>query len=194
MNPFEVLARTHDSLRTVVAAVPADAWDAPTPCSQWTVAQVVRHAVIDQLGFAVSLGRAEAPAEDAFAPSTDRPADPNAYVGDALDIAAAAWTSVDPADEAVPTPVPPHSLPAGQAALAAALDAGVHAWDIAVATGQPSPLTDDVATALQGLAVHLVDPLRPWGAYADAITGDDAGDPVAILLRYLGRDPKWPVT
>lgn len=191
MDAFEILARTHDTLRTVVAEVPADGWDLPTPCSRWTVTQVVRHATVDQLLFAVALGKAKQPDEDAFAPSPDRPEDPSAYVGSALDVAAAAWADVDPADEAVPTPVPPHSLPAPQAALAAALDAGVHAWDIAMATGQPSPLTDEVAVALHGLALHLVDPLRPWGAYADAIADDGDGGAVAKLLRYLGRDPGW---
>ncbi|MEV0646488.1 TIGR03086 family metal-binding protein [Phytomonospora sp. NPDC050363] len=190
-NAFDILAQTHQDLRTVVSAVPAGSWDLPTPCSQWSVTQVTRHAILDQLLFAVALGKAEQPAEDAFQPSPEHIADPAAFVGHALDVAAAAWASVDRADEAVTTPVPPHKLPAPQAALAAALDAGVHAWDIAVATGQPSPLTPEVAVELHGLALHLVDPLRPWGAYAEALD-DDGSDPVATLLRYLGREPGRP--
>lgn len=191
MNAFRILSQTHESLRVAVIGVPAEGWDLPTPCAEWTVAQVVRHATVDQLLFAVALGKAEQPEEDAFAPSTDRPEDPGTYIKDALGIVGNAWATVDPAGGPVPTPVPPHQLPAEQAALAAALDAGVHAWDIAVATGQPSSLTDEVAVALHGLAVHLVDPLRPWGAYADAIADDGNGGAVASLLRYLGREPGW---
>jgi hypothetical protein len=55
---------------------------------------------------------------------------------------------VDPANEAAPTPFPPvPQLPAQLAAAACALDAAVHAWDIAVATGQPSPLTAELANS-----------------------------------------------
>jgi hypothetical protein len=81
-------------------------------------------------------------------------------------------------------------LPASTAAAACALDAAVHAWDIAVATGHPSPLTPALATALLTAAPAVADPLRGW-AYADALTPADEDDEVARLLRYLGRDPGW---
>ena len=74
---------------------------------------------------------------------------------------------------------------------ACALDAAVHAWDIAVATGQASPLSDDLAGELMQVAVQIVEPLRGF-AYAPALdaTGGDGGA-LADLLRYLGRNPGW---
>nr|BFF24575.1 hypothetical protein GCM10025732_25400 [Glycomyces mayteni] len=39
-------------------------------------------------------------------------------------------------------------------------------------------------------AKQIVEPLRAWGAYAPVVEGP-AGDQVAELLRYLGRDPQW---
>ena len=67
---------------------------------------------------------------------------------------------MDPTDSEVPVPLPPFTVPAETAAGAAALDAAVHAWDIAVATGQPSPLTAELAAALRPTADTLVEPLR----------------------------------
>jgi hypothetical protein len=98
-----------------------------------------------------------------------------------------------PADaEQAPTPLGP--MPVPLAAAAAAMDAAVHAWDIAVATGQPSPLTPALARELLATARQIVEPLRAFGAYAAALPAhgdDEADDAVAALLRYLGRDPEW---
>jgi len=74
---------------------------------------------------------------------------------------------------------------------ACALDAAVHAWDIAVATAQANPLTAELAQALMPVATSIVEPLRAYGAYAAAITPEPGDDDVAALLRYLGRRPDW---
>jgi uncharacterized protein (TIGR03086 family) len=91
----------------------------------------------------------------------------------------------------VPTPLPQGALPAWLASGACALDAAVHAWDIAVATGQPSPLTPGLARELLVTARHIVEPLRAFGAYAPALPEQAGDDEVAALLRYLGRRPDW---
>ncbi|MEU4222222.1 TIGR03086 family protein, partial [Actinoplanes sp. NPDC026623] len=74
---------------------------------------------------------------------------------------------------------------------AAALDAAVHAWDIAVATGRPSPLDEDLAAGLLPVAHAIVEPLRRYGVYAAALEPSGAEGAPAQLLRYLGRDPHW---
>ncbi|MFC4080309.1 hypothetical protein [Amycolatopsis samaneae] len=43
------------------------------------------------------------------------------------------------------------------------------------------------------MAKEIVEPLRPFGAYAAALDGAAGDDAVAALLRYLGRDPQWTV-
>ena len=105
--------------------------------------------------------------------------------------ATAAWDQVDPASGSVPTPLPPvPTLPAEVAAAACALDAAIHAWDVAVATGQPSPLSDELAAALDPAARAVVEPLRGF-AYAAPLATEAADGAAAALLRYLGRDPEW---
>ncbi|QXJ20393.1 TIGR03086 family protein [Actinomadura graeca] len=187
---WNVLDTAHEALRTAVREVPAGAWTWPTPCTEWDVTQVVQHAAGDQLAFAAAITGGPGPGFDPFAPSGTIDGDPGAFLEPMLAACAAAWATVDKDAGTVPVPVPPNALPPRVGAGAAALDAAVHAWDIAMATGRPSPLTGDLARELLTVAKEIVEPLRQYGAYADAIEGD-GDDDVAALLHYLGRDPRW---
>ncbi|MFC9971561.1 hypothetical protein ACFVH6_11775 [Spirillospora sp. NPDC127200] len=113
--------------------------------------------------------------------------DPHALLERSVAASAAAWAAVAPDAEQVAVPLPPHRMTAQVGAAACALDAAVHAWDIAVATGQPSPLTPEMARPLLEAARTFVEPLRQWGAYAAAL--ETGGDDVAALLGHLGRRP-----
>ncbi|WP_067457468.1 TIGR03086 family metal-binding protein [Actinomadura macra] len=186
---WNVLDTAHEALRTTVRGVPADGWTRPTPCSEWNVTQVVQHAAGDQLAFAAAITGEPGPDFNPFAPSGTIAGEPGAFLEPMLSACAAAWATIGEDAETVPVPVPPNALPPRIGAGAAALDAGVHAWDIAVATGQPSPLTPDLARELLTVAKEIVEPLRQYGAYAAAIEGD--GDDVTALLHFLGRDPRW---
>lgn len=197
----DVLADSHRALESVVAGVRADQWRLPTPCSEWDVTQVVQHAAGDQLAYAKSLGIGEGPAYNPFAPSGAIDGTPADLVRVAVEQTAFAWTTVDDATETVPTPLPHGALPTPVAAVLCALDAAVHAWDIAIATGQPSPLTDELAAHLltaaraghpapgTGETAEITEPLRQWGAYAAIVDGPSDGA-LGELLRYLGRDPR----
>ena len=184
------LETAHQALRAVVAGAEASGWPQPTPCAEWNAAQVLRHAAGDQLAYAATITGGGGPAENPFAPAADAPGQPSEFAGTALRAAARAFATVSPAAEQVPVPLPTGPLPASLAVGAAALDAAVHAWDIAVATGQESPLTSELAAALLPVARAIVEPLRGF-AYAPALAPQPGDDAVAALLRYLGRDPQW---
>jgi uncharacterized protein (TIGR03086 family) len=190
-TPFIVLDESHRAMRAVVAAVSDDAWARSTPCAQWNVAQVLRHAAGDQLAFAAAITGSGGPAENPFEPSAARPDGPRAFLEDALRAAGAAWSTVVPGTADLPTPLPQGTMDAGAAAAAAALDMAVHAWDIAVATGQPSPLPAGLAAQLTPVATAIVEPLRAYGVYAAALAPEPGDDDDATLLRYLGRHPAW---
>jgi uncharacterized protein (TIGR03086 family) len=188
---FPVLIGSLDLLHRVTASVPADQFGAPTPCSQWTVTQVLLHAAGDQHAWASVVGSGSPPSYDPFAPPSRPDGDISQLITDAIDAATAAWAGVDPAARAVPTPLPPIPAMAPElAAAACALDAAIHAWDVAVATRQPSPLTGDLASQLEPAARATAEPLRGF-AYAAALPAQPGDDPAAALLRYLGRDPHW---
>jgi len=188
---FPVLISSLDLLHGVTASVLVDQLDAPTPCSQWTVAQVLLHAAGDQHAWASIVGSGSPPGYDPFAPPLQPDGNISQLVTDAIDAATTAWGDVDPAAQTVPTPLPPvPTMAPDLAAAACALDAAIHAWDVAVATGQASPLTGDLASQLDPAARATAEPLRGF-AYAAALPAQPGDDPAAALLRYLGRDPQW---
>ncbi|WP_067534395.1 TIGR03086 family metal-binding protein [Nocardia crassostreae] len=188
----DVLAESHRALTDTVAGVGGDQWELATPCSEWNVTQVVQHAAGDQLAYAKTLGVGEGPAYDPFSPSGSLEGTGAELVRAAVEETAAAWAAVSDGAETVPTPLPHGELPTPVAAVMCALDAAVHAWDIAVATGQPSPLNDELAGHLLTASRGLVEPLRQWGAYAAVVeNGVTSANPVVDeLLTYLGRDPR----
>ncbi|MFG2433894.1 TIGR03086 family metal-binding protein [Streptomyces sp. NPDC048508] len=187
---IELLTRAHTRLRDVAAGVPEGAWGAPTPCGAWTVRQVLNHARLDQQAYGAAVTGTGWPDSDAFQPSDEPVADATAALDKVLTDVAGVYAGL-PADmQAVPTPLGP--LPLRVAAAAGAMDAGVHAWDIAVATGQRSPLDDELAGGIRLAADLLADHLRDaFGVFAaPRETPADAG-PAASLLAFLGRDPHW---
>lgn len=189
-NTWNVITESLDLLRNAAAGISDANREAPTPCTEWTVTQVLQHAIGDQLAWAAAIGVGTGPSENPFAPSGRLDGSVDDLIVPALDTARTAWAGVRSDDDAVPTPLPQGALPAPIAAAACGLDAAVHAWDIAVALGQPGPLSDALAVRLLPAARAIVEPLRQFGAYAPALPPRPEDDHVAELLRYLGRDPR----
>jgi uncharacterized protein (TIGR03086 family) len=188
-NTWNVISDSLELLRNAAALITDANREAPTPCSEWNATQVLQHALGDQLAWAAAIGVGTGPSANPFTPSGRLEGSVDDLVESALLTARTAWAGVRSDDGAVPTPLPHGALPAPTAAGACALDAAVHAWDIAVATGQPSALTPAVARQLMSVATRIVEPLRAYGAYGPAIATED--DDVAALLGYLGRDVTW---
>ena len=187
---FDVLTTALDTLRGVADGA-TDQLDKSTPCSDWTVGQVLMHAAGDQHAWAATVGSASMPTYNPFDPPQDSDGGVAEAVRSATDAAAQTWADVDAGADTLPTPLPPvPALAPELAAGAAALDAAVHAWDVAVATGQPSPLTSSLAAQLRPAAEATVESLRGF-AYAQPLPAVDGDDEAAALLRYLGRDPAW---
>jgi uncharacterized protein (TIGR03086 family) len=189
-QPWNVITESLDLLRAAAAAISDSNREAPTPCTQWTVTQVLQHAAGDQLAWAAALGVGTGPAGNPFTPSGHIEACIDELIEPALAVARTAWAGVRSDDDAVPTPLPQGRLQARVASGACALDAAVHAWDIAVALGRPGFLPCSLAGQLLPAAQAIVEPLRDF-AYATALAPEPADDDTAQLLRYLGRNPRW---
>jgi len=186
-----VLDEAHQALRTVVKGVGDADWDRSTPCSEWNVTQVLQHAAGDQLAWAWSITGESRAAEDPFSPSGRLTEEAQVLIERTVAESAAAFAIVPSDRQDTPTPLPQGPMPAASAAGACALDAIIHAWDIAKATGQPSPLTNVQARELLPLATSIVEPLRAYGVYAAVVPAEPGDDDSASLLRYLGRRPNW---
>jgi uncharacterized protein (TIGR03086 family) len=189
-HTWNIITESLDLLRDAAAAISDADLKAPTPCAQWTVAQVLQHAAGDQLAWAAVLGVGTGPGENPFEPSGLVEAGIDDLIEPALAAARAAWAAVSSDDDAVATPLPQGPLQAQTAAGACALDAAVHAWDIAAALGRPGFLPCSLAGQLLPAARAVAEPLRPF-AYAAALPPQPDDDTAAELLRYLGRNPQW---
>lgn len=188
---WPVLDTALGMLRSAASSLTPAAYDRPTPCLDWSAAQVLEHAALDQLIWASRVGPSPAPEGDAFAPTGRLEPSPERFVDSVIDTAALSWSTIAPGRTDVPTPLPQGPMPAATAAGACALDAAVHAWDLQVALGGPSPLTDDLAEQLLPVARGFVEPLRQYGVFAPELPGTPADSQSDTLLRYLGRNPSW---
>jgi uncharacterized protein (TIGR03083 family) len=81
---WDVLDEARTLLRAAVAGVPADGWQGPTPCTEWTVAQVLQHAALDQGAWAAVISGTQPSGENPFAPTGELGAEPLAYAEAAL--------------------------------------------------------------------------------------------------------------
>ncbi|WP_406375489.1 TIGR03086 family metal-binding protein [Streptomyces sp. NBC_00647] len=190
LEGIELLTRAHARLRDVVAGVPEGAWGAPTPCGEWTVRQVLNHARLDQQAYGAAITGSGWPDADPFHPVDGLEADAAAALDKVLADVADVYGGLSADAEEVATPLGP--LPFRVAAAAGAMDAAVHAWDIAVATGQESPLDDDLAAGIGLAADRLADHLRDaFGVFAAAREVPEGAGRAEALLAFLGRDPQW---
>lgn len=163
-----------------VRAVPADRWDDPSPCEEWTARDVLDHVV--------SLQRQLLDASGAGAP--DAPGVGEDPVG--------AWEATSEAvGQAMADPdVAQASFtfgPAGETSMAAllstfgAVDMVVHRWDVARATGGDTAIgKQDRAFVWEFNRAHE-QVLRSPGAFGAALEAAPDADDQDRLLAFLGR-------
>lgn len=180
MELIDALEQTFDHAHGVIGNVRADQLDAPTPCPEWAVRDLLAHtiAVVAGLGAAA-----------AGAPRTtfELGPDPAAQFRHAADSALVAWRAPDVLDRIIdggPGPMPGRAL-----AGINLLDTATHTWDIATATGQPARLPDDVATsALEVSRITITPEIRP-GRFGPEVSAPAGADPTELLVAFLGRQP-----
>jgi uncharacterized protein (TIGR03086 family) len=193
--PDEKLASALTGTGHLVAAIGPDEWGLPTPCTGWSVHDVVNHLVGGNLLFVRLLGGEPLPPREELvaASRTDRLADDAAG---AYRASAAALVDAFRADGVLERPV---TVPAGTFPGIAALqlrivEALVHGWDVARATGRPlefpDPLVEDALGFTRATLPRL--PPRPEGQGPFGAARPAADDAPALdrLAALLGR----PVT
>lgn len=133
--------RRSTPLTRLVDAVPADAWGQPSPCADWSAAEVLQHLIDTQRTFMLQAGA-----------SLPDPA-PTVASGPAV-----AWRTHAEAvaralaDDRVGER--PYDTDGGRSSVGAVfdehhgLDVVLHRWDIARATGSDARLTDAERTAV----------------------------------------------
>ena len=175
----ERYARVADGFDARVLAVPDDGWELPTPCTEWTVAELVGHVV--------SVHRTIAAGRDATAlppPATD-PDLLGAWRAATADVRAALS---DP--ERANAPVSGRFAPMPLEELIGRLlciDTVVHTWDLARATGQREVLDPPAVTmAFEGI-LPADEMIRGAGGYGPKLEPPPNADEQTRFLYFLGR-------
>lgn len=166
----------------VVATIPADRWDAPSPCDDWTVADVVAHVATTQNEF---LERQSLPT--GTAPEGASPAEQwraaSAAMQAAVDDPAVAATSYD--GYFGPTTI------AETVDTFYAMDLAVHGWDVARGAGLADLEAlhpDDLAHAQAKLSV-VGDTVRMAGIFGEPVPVPDDASDQDRFLAWTGRTP-----
>lgn len=186
-----------ESTVDLVRNVQPDLLMLPTPCSGWTLADLLTHMTAQHHGFAAAArghGRDAAVWRvESYAAAVA--ADPAGTYATAADDALRAFTTdgVDEALFALPELGPDVAVP-GTAALGFHfVDYVVHGWDVAATLGMPYRLPADVIAASLPIAMAVPDgQIRDDTAFpfARSVEPTDFDDDFDRLLRHLGRDPE----
>jgi len=159
-----------DQLGDLVGRVSDSDLDKPTPCSDWTVADLLDHTIWSVNGLAV----ATAGGQPDFAADPPHVDDPAAAYAQAADALRGAWEQADAAADARWNTA----------------EVAVHGWDLAQALGVPSDQLDDAVAedALAFMSTALTSDKR-GDAFAPERDAPDGAGPYEQLVAFAGREP-----
>jgi uncharacterized protein (TIGR03086 family) len=183
-DPLSALSLALDCMGGLVAAVEADQWSGPTPCTEWSVADLVRHFVDGNYRFATAVdGLERTPVTETEPSDLDLP---GAY-RDSASALAAAFAAPGVLERIVTIPI--GSLPGVAVLHVRVTELLTHGWDLAVATGQPVRFPDDLVEAEIAFSRAKLDEIPPERR-AFAPSRPVVADAPAIerLVALLGRD------
>lgn len=185
-SPVEHLARAQEDTALLVAGVRDDQWDAPTPCAEWTVRDLVGHMVGGELVFgAVLRGDATSPM-DAPRPADPLGDDPAAAYRAAAGALLTEFRRPGALEQTFTLPIGP--APGAAAAHLRLVETLVHGWDLARATGQPLRFPADIAEqALAFTRARLSDVPPGRSPFAPPQPVPDDAPAIDRLAAALGR-------
>lgn len=187
-EPHHLFRRAVDAFGDRLSAVPDGAWEAPTPCPEWTVRDLVGHVVEEELWVPALL------AGETVEEIGDR------FAGDVLGRdPVSAWQSAAArareatADDAVLTA--PVRLPSGEIRGADYLwemfaDHLIHTWDLGRAIGGPEKLDVDLVRACAEWFTTVEDGWRAEGVIGPPVAVPADADATTTLLARFGRDAR----
>jgi uncharacterized protein (TIGR03086 family) len=190
-DPAGSYAGALDATRKFVAGLGKVDWDAPTPCSEWNVRELLHHLMYGTLWI-----------EDIFAGKTVEQVG-DKYDGDLIgdDPLGAYDAAIASAKAAIGKPGALEQvchLRRGDVAGADYMtsmftDSFIHGWDLAKATGQEATLDGSLVEIALTLAKQREERFRTSPAFGQGRVSDpgDAASDQARLLSILGREVDW---
>jgi len=191
MDSIEALRRARDEFESRLVQVSADQWLLPTPCSEWTVSDLVNHMLLaTRMGFQLLTGvsREEVLAglDDDLLRAADDPIDAFSDLAEQMHEAFAAAGGLEGT-----VPHPMGDIPKTQFIDFRIGDYATHAWDLARAIGAEEQLDDGVVQRVWDDLQPMVPMLSQSGMFGDGPSGN-VPDDAELQTRYLdlvGRRP-----
>ncbi|MGW0041980.1 TIGR03086 family metal-binding protein [Rhodococcus sp. NPDC003348] len=175
----------------IVRGVRDDQLSAPTPCREYTVADLLDH--IDGLALAFTLAARKQPLEVGPSGRGDRlPDDWRDHIATRLDELAQAWR--DEAAWSGNTRAGGVDLTGGEAGRVAMNEVVVHGWDVARATGQSYLVDDASVNGARDFVAQFSGPGTEEarsGLFGPEVAAPADATPLERLIALTGRDPRW---
>ncbi|WP_063822828.1 TIGR03086 family metal-binding protein [Kribbella flavida] len=172
----------------VVGQVRPDQLDLPTPCTQWSLGELLAHQVAENRGFAANVINPPG----AVNPEIWQPGRPETALEDFAESVNLVTGAFRIADLEAPVEVREFGVfPARVAIAMHFVDYLAHSWDIARAIGLADPMPPRLAeAAIQYAALIPAD--RPDGsAFAPVVAIAEDTSANDKFLGLTGRDPGW---
>ena len=188
MNPT-LLRLACASTERIVEGISDDQLGLPTPCDQWDVRALLNH----MLG-TVELGRALFSGTEPVVPIVPGDLPGSDLVGDdplkAYRVAVEGLLAVaddDAFSRMFATPF--GDMPGAVLAGFTTADIAVHGWDLARATGQPSPLGDELVEWGSAFARQMLTPDKRLTRFGPEVAVAADASATDRLVAFLGRRP-----
>jgi uncharacterized protein (TIGR03086 family) len=183
MHVTEQLSYVLPTLSATVDRIYGMQLDAPTPCREFTVHDVLDHMIVGGGTFA-HLFRGEEP------PEIEPPAVygwvPTKEFRQVMDDLLDAVTSPGALERTIPTPL--GEMPGSDFARFVAFDGLIHGYDLATATGQEYDPPAELVAAVDEFARGAITPeMRDGETFADPTTPPDDASALQRLVAFSGR-------
>lgn len=180
MNHIDAYKARAERFGRIVSGA-AGAWNSPTPCTDWTAGDVVKHVIETEHDFLTRHDLTDVPMPVG---------DPGQAWQTHADQTLAALSADGVAERSYDGYFGPTTFGETMADFYG-WDLEIHGWDIARATGQPDPFSDAEAVELDAATAAWGPALYSEGICAQPVQVPDDAGAAAKLLAKLGRDPNW---
>jgi uncharacterized protein (TIGR03086 family) len=185
LTPGALYIKAMTATSGLLDAVRPDQWGGPTPCTEWNVKQIANHIIGENL-WAVELYQGKTIADVGTALDGDLTGDdPAVAYRRSVTVASAAVTAPGAMEATCHLSFGDHS--GFDYAAQLFMDALIHGWDIAKATGQNTRLDPDLVGACMPIAELLTGQFRSAGVFGEDLAVSTDADSQTKLLALLGR-------
>jgi uncharacterized protein (TIGR03086 family) len=176
VDPVGLFERAAAGAAVMVATVPADRWNARTPCAEWNVRQLVDHMAGGPRYLLDALGASD----------RDVPEGPNGY--EAAVARCVAGLREPGALERRCTSPAGFEWSVAEAAVGTMMDQVIHTWDLATALGRDARLDPELVDAcVEMFLPHMPEVGRQAGLVGPEVVVGEAASAQERLLGAMGR-------